>query len=69
MKRLNPAITSRKGKPASQPRAVTNLAGRVANAQAQKPLGTRAAAASQGHWIGPAYQSDHDLLWRFGDTN
>jgi hypothetical protein len=36
----------------------------AAQAQVKKPLGTRAAAASQGHWIGPATQGDHELLWR-----
>jgi len=35
------------------------------------PLGIRAVTPSDipQHWIGPAYQQDLDLLWRFGENN
>jgi hypothetical protein len=63
MKKLDPAIASRKSKSA-QRAGKTAAAITAAQAQVKKPLGTRAAAASQGHWIGPATQQDHGLLWR-----
>jgi len=62
--RLNLA-GSQPGKKQSPAQRAANTAANIANAQAQakKPLGARAATVGQ-HWIGPAYQQDHDLLWR-----
>jgi hypothetical protein len=62
MKKVNASIASRKSKSA---RSAAKTAANIANAQAhvQKPLGARATTAGQ-HWIGPATQQDHELLWR-----
>jgi hypothetical protein len=62
MKKLDPAIASRKSKSA-QRAGKTAAAITAAQAQVKKPLGVRAATAGQ-HWIGPATQQDHELLWR-----
>lgn len=49
-----------------KPATITNAVKPAIDGQKVGPLGIRAVTTSDipQHWIGPAYQSDVDLLWR-----